>query len=177
MASVADGHRALAGLGVIHPHLDIRGQAFELLDGGRALHVGRHQVRLAALGFEAPGNLGGGGGFAGPLQAHQHDGHRRPPRQVQLGGFPAQERGELLVDDLDDLLGRRQGPEHFLTYGPLPDLLDEALGDLVIDVGLQQGKPHLPQGLGHLGLGEVPPAFELLKDLGQLVGESVKHFS
>jgi len=74
------------------------------------------------------------------------------------------------MDDLHHLLGRGEGTHHLFAHGPLPDPLDEGLGDFVVDVGLQQGQAHLPQGLLHLGLGELAVALQLLEDLGQLVG-------
>ena len=68
------------------------------------------------------------------------------------------------MDDLDDLLGRGQRPHDLFADGPLPDALDKRLGDLVVDVGLEQRQAHLAQGLAHLGLVELAPAFQLLED-------------
>ncbi len=81
------------------------------------------------------------------------------------------------MDDLHHLLGRGQGPHHLFAHRPLPDAVDEDLGHLVVDVGLQQGQAHLAQGLAHLGLAELAVAFQAFEDLGQFVGESVKHLN
>ncbi len=165
-----NGHRVLGRLAGVHCHPDVGPQALELLDGRGPLHVRGHQIRLLPLALEAPGQLGRGGGLAGALQAHQHHGHRRFAAQIQPGRLPAQQRRQLLVDDLDDLLGRGQRPHDLFPHRPLPDALDEGLGDLIIDVGFEKRQAHLAQGLPHLGLGELAPAFELLEDGVQLVG-------
>ena len=44
------------------------------------------------------------------------------------------------MDDLDDLLGRGERPHHLFAHGPLLDPVDEGLGDLVIDVGLESAR-------------------------------------
>ena len=112
----------------MHRHPDVGPQALELLDGRGPLHVGGHQIGLAALALQAPGQLGRGGGFPGALQAHQHQGHRRFAAQVQPGRFAAHQRRQLVVDDLDDLLGRGQGPHDLFAHGPV---LDALIKDLV----------------------------------------------
>ncbi len=86
------------------------------------------------------------------------------PLKSSRGDSPPNERGEFLVDDLDDLLGRGQRPHDLFADRPLPDALDKGLGDLVVDVGFEQGQADLAQGLAHLGLVELAPAFELLED-------------
>ena len=159
-----DVHRVLGRLGGMHCHPDIGPQALELLDGRGPLHVRGHEIWLLALPLEALGQLARGGGLAGALEAHQHDRHRRFAAQIQPGRLPAQECGELLVDDLDDLLGRGQRPHDLFPHRPLPDALDEGLGDLIVDVGFKQSQAHLAQGLAHLGLIELAPAFQLLED-------------
>ena len=47
------------------------------------------------------------------------------------------------MHDLHDLLARAEALQHLLAERPLPDLGDEALDDLEIDVGLEQREPDL----------------------------------
>ena len=85
------------------------------------------------------------------------------PLKSSRGDSPPEQRGEFLVDDLDDLLGRGQRAHDLFPHGPLPDALDEGLGDLVVDVGFKQRQAHLAEGLPNLSLGELAPAFQLLE--------------
>ena len=52
------------------------------------------------------------------------------------------------MNDFDDLLAGRDAGENFLAERTLFGALDEVLGDLVIDVGLQQRQSHLAQRVG-----------------------------
>ena len=71
--------------------------------GGR-----RRRAAGATLRLEPAGELGRVGGLARTLQAgHQHDG-RRLRGEGDAHRLAAEGLGELLVDDLDDLLGRVQ---------------------------------------------------------------------
>ena len=78
----------------------------ELLDRVRPLQVGGDQQRRVALLAQPEGQLGGQRGLTGALQAGQHDHGRRRLGEPQPPGLAAEDRDELLVDDLDDLLGR-----------------------------------------------------------------------
>ena len=104
-----------------HRHVDLAAERAQLLDGGGALEVGADQQRVAALLLEPAGQLGRVGGLARALQAgHQHDGGRLrgegdPDRLAAEGG------DELLVDDLDDLLGRVERLATARRRGPLAD--------------------------------------------------------
>ena len=44
-----------------------------------------------------------------------------------------------------------------------------------MDVGIQQGQAHLPQGVGDIGLGEPSVTTEVLEGLLKLVGKTGKH--
>ena len=62
------------------------------------------------------------GGLTGSLQTRQHDHRRRVLGELDPAGLPTQDRDELVVDDLDDLLGRVQraadlSAQGTLTYG------------------------------------------------------------
>ena len=52
------------------------------------------------------GQLAGQGRLTGALQAGEHDDRRRVLGERQLAGLAAEDADELVVDDLDDLLGR-----------------------------------------------------------------------
>ena len=45
---------------------------------------------------------------------------------------------QLVADDLDDLLARRQARLHRLVVGAVADPIDEGLDDLQVDVGFEQ---------------------------------------
>ena len=75
--AVGDLHRRLAFDDRQRRHVDLLAEHGELLHRRRAARVERGHQHLAVVALgEALGDLGGGGGFAGALQADHHD--RRP---------------------------------------------------------------------------------------------------
>ena len=62
---------------------------------------------------------------------------------AQPAGLAAEDVDELLVDDLDDLLGRVERPADLLATGPLLDRGHELLDHGQRDVGLEQRDPDL----------------------------------
>ena len=85
-----------------------------------ALEVGGHEHRGVALVLQPQGQLAGQRRLAGPLEAGQHDHRRRVLGEPQPPGLAAEDRDELLVDDLDDLLGRVQRPADLGAAAPAP---------------------------------------------------------
>ena len=91
------------------------------------------------------------GGLAAALEAaHQHDAGRLGG-ELNPGVAAAHEGSQLLVDDLDDLLGGGEAFENLLPDRALADRLDEVLDDLVVHVGLKEGHLDLPHGLLDVG--------------------------
>ena len=102
-------------------HADPLAVHLELLDRVRALEVGGDQDRGLALLLEPERELGGERGLSGTLEAGEHDDGRAALRVAQPPGLAAEDVDELLVDDLDDLLGGVQRPADLLAAGPLLD--------------------------------------------------------
>jgi hypothetical protein len=134
-------------------------KSHQLLDGGGAVCVGRHQQRPLSLLAQMHRQLGDGGRLAGALKPHQHDHRGRGGGDGYFGlPLPAQHGNQLFIDDLDHLLDGGQAPQQLAAHSPLTQLGDEALDDFEVDVGLQQRQPHLLHGkvnvlLGQLALG------------------------
>ena len=167
-------HHRVAGLGE-HRHVDLAAERAQLLDGGGALEVGADEQRLAALGLEPAGQLGGVGRLAGALQAgHQHD-RRRPAGERDLQRLAAEDAGQLGVDDLDDLLAGVEGLRAGGPDGLGADAGDDVAGDADVDVGLEQGGADLPHDLVDVGLGQAPLAAQPLDDALEPGGEVVEH--
>src|SRR5699024_8047984 len=84
---------------------DLFADDLELLDGRRAVNVAGDEERAVALFLKIAGELCRVGGLAAALEAaHQHDaGGLRG--ELNPGVAAAHEGGQLLVDDLDNLLG------------------------------------------------------------------------
>ena len=112
---------AVAGLGGEDRYADPLAVDLELVDGVGALQVAGDQQRGLALLLEPQRELGGQRRLAGALEAGEHDDGRAGLGVAQPAGLAAEDRDELLVDDLDDLLGRVQRAADLLAAGPLLD--------------------------------------------------------
>ena len=87
-----------------HRHAHLLTHHLQLLDSGGAVNIAGGQQGLFALLGEITRQLGGHGGFTGALQAAEHVDRRHRRRPGQLGVAAAHERGQLFVDNFDDLL-------------------------------------------------------------------------
>ena len=115
--------------------------------------------------------------LARALQAGEHDDGRRLLREPDAARLTTEDGDELLVDDLDDLLGRVQrladlGAERALAHD-VGELLDDRQGD----VGVEQRQADVADRLVDVGLREPPLGAEVLEGVGQAVGEAVEHRS
>jgi hypothetical protein len=61
-------------------------------------------------------------------------------------GIP-KEREQLVADDLDDLLARRQALQDGLVHRAIAYAIHEGLHDLEVDVSLEQRLPDFPEGV------------------------------
>ena len=75
--------------------------------------------------------------------------------ELQLVALASEHLDQLVVHDLDDLLAGLDSVEHVGADRLLAHAGHEGLDDLVVDIGLQQGKPDLAQGDVKVGLGDL----------------------
>ena len=135
-----------------HTHTGLAGDDRELFDGRRAAHVGRDDERELALFGQHPRQLAGRGRLARALQAeHQDDLRARSAGREPALGI-AEEREQLIADDLDDLLVGAEAGLDVLRRGPIAHAIDEGLDHLEVDVGFDEGDANLAQHpFGRLG--------------------------
>ena len=82
----------------------------------------------------------------------------------------AQDAGQLIANDGDDLLGGREGGEHLLSHGLFLDGFDELLDDFEVDVGFEQRHADFAQSGLHVRRRELAFAAQVFEDPLQLVG-------
>ncbi len=176
LGASGDFDGALAGNDRQRVDADLLAENAQLLLRGRALDVerGHQHAALVALG-QALGDLGGGGGLAGALQADQHDGDGRRRVEIDALAFRAQSLDQRVVDDLDDHLTGLDRLDDGGADGPGAGAVDEGAHDVEGDVGLQQGAAHLAHGGGDVLLGEGAAAGQLVQYAGELFGEALEH--
>ena len=154
-------------------NVDLPAELLELVDRGGTLEVGRDQPRLAAVRLEPAGELGGGRRLAGALKAGEQD--DRLALQLELGGLRAEELGQLLVDDLHDLLACVQPLGDLLVQRPLAHARDEVVDDLEVDVGLDQREPDLAHRARDRLLVEAPALAQAAERGAEPFGKGVEH--
>ena len=140
-----------------------------------ALEVAGDQHRRVALLLEPQRELSGQCRLTGTLQTGEHDHRRRVLRQAQPPRLAAEDRDELLVDDLDDLLGRVERLMDLGAFRPFLDPRDERLDHAEGDVGFQQRDPDFARGGVDVGVGQPALARERLEGGGEPIGEGVEH--
>jgi hypothetical protein len=124
--------------------------------------------------LELPGELAGEGRLARALEAGQHDDRGRVLGELQSALLTAEDRDELFVDDLHDLLGRVEGPVDLVAEGALAHLRREVLDDDQRHVGIQQGAPDLADGPVDIGGRELALRAKVAEGLCQPVAEGAE---
>ena len=154
--------------------LDLLAELLELVDRCGSLEVARDERGPLAVLPKEQGELCGRGRLARALQAREED-HRRRTSEREARVTRAHERGELLVDDLHDLLARRQALEDVLPERALLHRRGEVAGDLEVHVRLEERQANLAHRLGDGLLVEASAATEAAERGLKLVGERVEH--
>ena len=148
----------------------------ELLARRRTVHVGGDEQRMVALLHEPGPELGRGRRLARALQpGHEDDGGQARRGLEARRLLSAEQRHHLVAHDPDDGLGGGEALEDFLAGGLGAHALQEILGDLEVDVGLEEGEADLAQGGIDVRLGQGPLPAEGAEHPFELVAESVEH--
>ena len=90
--------------------------------------------------------------------------------EIEGGHVAAEQFGEFVVENFDDLLAGLDGLDDVFAEGLLLDLFDEGLGDLVFDIGLQEGEADLAEGIGDVFLGDAAHPAEVPEGLVEIFG-------
>ncbi len=155
--------------------LDGFGDDFELLACGGAVDVDRDEHGAVTALLEPCGQLAGGGGFAGALQAgHQND-RGRLRGEFEAGRIFAEHGDQLVAHDFDHLLGGGERGEDFSADGLDADVLDEVADDVEVDVGFKQGYANFAQSFSDVFFSERALAAEGLEGALEFVGKVFKH--
>ena len=155
-----DIDRVAAGPLLVDRDADLLAKRLQLVDCGRTVDVGGHEQGIAPLLAQVDGELGGVGRLAASLEPDQHQDLRRPVGRDQPLPVLSQDADQLLVGDTDHGLRRGERVQDILSDGALAHGGDEVLGDLEIDVGLEQRAAHLAHGVVDVLLGQPPLAPE-----------------
>ncbi len=174
-AGFGDGEDRGAGGGAEDGHVQRLAEGLELIRGGRPVRVRGDEDRPTALLDHVAGQLGGAGRLARALQADEHD-DGRIPRQMEGSIAGGQERDQLLVDDLHDLLAGGQAVEDLGAGRALAHAGHEVLDDLEVDVRLEQRQAHLAHGGIDVGLADSPAARQGTEGLAQPLAQRVEHW-
>ncbi len=90
--------------------------------------------------------------------------------QTYVGGRASHQRRQLVADDLGHHLSGLYRAEHVLAQGLALYLVGKCLGDLVVDVGIDQRAPYLFERLGNVDLGNATLAFEYAERPFEFIG-------
>ena len=81
----------------------------------------------------------------------------------------AEHFGQLIADDLDNLLPGRKRGKHFFAHGFSSHLLDELLHYLEVNVGFEERHANLAESLLHIFGRQFPFAAQVLENALQLI--------
>ena len=108
------------------------------------------------------GQLAGEGGLTRTLQArHEDDG--RTPFELQLYSLAAHELGQFVVHNLHHQLTGLHGGKHVHAHSLLLHGVSKCLGNLIVDVGIEQCAAHVFQRLGNINLSDFSFTFQNLE--------------
>ena len=115
---------------------------------------------LACL--EHIGEFSAEGCFTRTLQTRHQD-NGGTVLEFQLRGLATHQVRQFIVDDLHHQLAGFHGSKHVHTHCLLLHSISKGLGNLIVNVGIQQGATHVFQGFGNVNLGDFAFTFQYLK--------------
>ena len=155
----------------------------DLRSARRAARAGRSRPGAAGRRRRGPAcgprlrrcerELGGGRRLARALEAGEQDHRELAEREPGRAG--AHQLGQLVVDDLHDLLAGREALQHLLAERPLAHAGDEVADDREVDVGLEQREADLAHRARDRLLVELAPSCGGRRARSGAVGEAVEH--
>ena len=142
----------------------------QLFDCRRTIHVARNEQHLTTLlALDVRGYFARKGRFTRALQTgNQHN--RRRTLQFDVRCRTAHQRGQFVADDFGHHLPRFDRLQHVLSESLLLDLVGKRLGDLVIDIGIDERTTNLFERLRNIYLGNTPFAFENFERPFEFIG-------
>ena len=140
------------------------------------MRVAGGKKRAVPLAFEEIGKLCGRRGLTGALKANEHDHVGRAVLcKRELGVRGAEQRGELVQNNADDVLRGGERVKHLGVKALLLAARHEVLDHAEVDVGLEQGEANLAHGDVDVILGETTLAAKLVKGVLETIGKRVEH--
>ena len=146
----------------------------QLFNRCRAVDVAGYQQWTVTLLAKHLGQFGRMGGFTGTLQAAHHDDGWNLGGKVDAAVGGTHQLGQLVANNLDDLLGRSEAGKHLFADGFFSHILDKVFGNLVVDVRFQQGHSDLAHRVPDVVFGKLTFGAQLFKGLVELIGKSLE---
>ena len=172
---LGDFHRILLSVLGEYGHSDLFSERAQLVYRGGAEGVagGEHDLH-AFLALEIQRELAAECGLSGTVETsdEQYGGRTL---DVDFSVLGAHEFGQFVMYDLDHHLLGLDGCEHVGAHGLLLYPVAEVLGDLVGNVGVEQGTANLLEGLGYVYFGYLAFALQYLEGTLQSFGKVLKH--
>jgi len=131
----------------------------ELFDGGWTIEVTGDEERFAAFFLQAESELCCSGGFTRTIESAEED--VTWSVEVERGLVAAQEFGELVVEDFDNLLAGFDGLEDLFPLSLFANGFDEGLGHRELDVSFEKSEPDFAEGIVDVFLGDFSGASEV----------------
>ena len=147
-----------------HGYLDLRPQHLELVNGRGSVNIGGSKQGEMPLLLEMIGELRAKRRLPRSLESRDHHDRRRHRGKPDFRARRPHQFHQLVVDDLDDELARSDALENLLSDGARPDVVDELLDDLVVDVGIEENAANLTERFGDIGFADLPLSAKLPED-------------
>ena len=166
------------GLEKVGPGLS--GDGFELIDGGRSVHVGRDRQHLLFEVLAQPlGDLGRASRLTRTLKTRkENDGgrlHGKVDRAFFFGHVAADDGGEFTLDHAHEGLAGIEVADDFLAERFFLDAGGEVAHDGQGDVGFEKRKTHFAQHLARVLFGQAGLPAHGFDDARQARAQIFKH--
>src|SRR3989442_1291560 len=144
-------------------NVNLLSQRGELLNRRRPLQIAGNECGRATLFFQQARQLRCRSGFARTIQPDNQDSSGLT--EIKRHAVAAEERSQLIVENLNDLLTRGDAAQNVFAERFCLDTRDEIFRDLKIDVGLEQSEPDLAQRAVDVGFADLPMAAQVLENI------------
>ncbi len=127
-------HRVHFSGGREYRHPELFSESLELIDGRRAIHVGRHQTGFTVEVFEMEGEFSCCSGLSRALKTDQHVHEWGTTGEFQGRSLTTHEFCQGLVNNLDHLLARGKALHNLFASGLLAKVGDKLFCHLIVHV-------------------------------------------